>query len=170
MKRRVMLALACLAMLGFAIQAEEPDAPQKAPELTTVEVINGATFAPQKNIDTETKLMAVALRLPQATFQRDGGVLRVGTHIAGVDQGRVLQVELQSDCPNNSQFHIEAPPLFTQKYDGMVREAVFAWTKLRHDDFSAKLQQIVVSDLADTSRKNYDVRLDLSRVSSVSRR
>lgn len=168
MKRRVFLLAAlaaAVALPGFAADKEES---KVKPELKIVEVLNGATFTSDQKIDAEYQLVAEELGFKKATFQRDGGTLRIGVQLADSEKGKLFQIRQNSDCPDNTQFHVEGTPAITKRFDKDIKRTLVAWTKHRHDDFSAKLRVINISDLAGNKR-NFDVQLDLSRVSRVFR-
>lgn len=167
-RRAFLLAMLVVAFSVPVLHANEVDEPLAAMEdLEAVEVFNGATFK-NSELTKAHKAIVEGLKLPKASYQIDGSTLRIGTHVADAPQGKVLDIEFRSDCPNNSQFHVTPAPILTQKWEGRIKAALFAWTKHRHDDFSAKLKVVNVSALNDR-KFNYDVQLNLSRVSAVPR-
>jgi len=168
MKRRALLLAACAALVGLGLNVQATEPVENKLELKTVEVINGASFK-TNDIKAEYKIVLEGLKLPNATYQVDGSTLRIGVQLADSDVGRLLQVKQASDCPDNTQFRVKSVPSVAKKWDKNLKATLTAWTKHRHDDFSAKLRVINIRQLANKNERNFDVQLDLSRVSAVLR-
>ena len=164
MKRRLFLWTAALAAV-CVLPAMADEKKEAIDELRIVEVLNGTTFA-KTELKAEYKLVAQKLALPGATYQVDGEVLRIGVQIADADNKRLIRIDRESDCPDNTQFSVGGLPLLTKKWDAKIKGALFVWTQHRHDDFSSKLRLINVGEIVD-DRRNFDIQLDLSRVSRL---
>lgn len=175
MIRQLFLTMAaCALLLGGVAYADEPQAEappaKKAPaELKTVIVVD-ATFEDGTKIEDlkrEFKIVAEALGHPKATFVVKGETLSVGVDVPGIADGVELErFQFRSDCPDNSQYHVESILADREK---ATKATVVAWTRWRHARSTAPLRIVRISPVANR-KKNFDVQLDLKKVAFYSRR
>lgn len=145
-----------------------PDEPEVSPDdMTALSIVN-TTY----NIDTvehlpkTTWLTATTIKLmrPDATFFYDAETrtLNIGIPDGDLPDGQVsVTVALQSDCPNNSQYHVKPSEDKTlARIEPLLREALTDWTRQRHSVAYCDTLRINVSNRGP-GVINYDVQLDL---------
>ena len=167
MLRRAFLMATALSMVGaLSGLADEQEA--KAPELKQILVENGFTgdVTDVKKLPQEFRLVAEQLGHEGATYQIAGEQLKIGVHLAEYRPGFPLEdLQWRSDCPNNSQFHVET--ILTDR-DAALKATTLAWTRARHNAPDAPVNYHSVSNVAN-KKKNHDVSLDLRKVSRLDR-
>lgn len=169
MFRRVFLFAATAALVALAVPvsgAEKPDA--KQPQLDTITVINGfaGDVADVRKLPLDARLLAEALKHKDATYQIEDNQLKIGIAIDALKEGVVLErIEVQSDCPDNTQYHVTTQ---LAKREKALRATTIAWTRARHNAPNAPLRIVNVSARGDLKR-NFDVQLELNKVSLLDR-
>ena len=150
--------------------APAPDTTVENKTLGTILVIDEFKGEHQstEKLPAEVRFIADALKLDGASYTLQGTVLKVGYDepllVKGVQLARIVP---QSDCPNNTQFHVTMPLV---KSEALIKRAVTAWTQIRHRSQEAPLIRINTRQLAaNRPTKNYDVQIDLNKVAVVIR-
>jgi len=167
MNRRLFVALALTACLGFfgTVQGDAPK--EKQPQLKTVHVLNGQNYE-NAQLTPEAKSVLEGLQLPNATYELEDATLRVGVNLPNHLKGELLRIQVRSDCPNNSQFNVRSVPAVTRAWRERIQAATLVWTQHRHDDMLATLK---VANVTPRGKgQNYDIQLNLTTELSAVRR
>lgn len=164
LRRACILLLAAGLIAGPQLLADEAAQDDKNTELKTVVVVNGlqGDVNDVKKLPREFRLVAESLKHPKATYKIDGSTLRIGLEVAAIEGGVELErLEFRSDCPDNSQYKVQS--ILAGRKEAL-RATTVAWTRHRHNAPRVPLRTVNISQLA-ANTKNYDVQLDIKKVS-----
>lgn len=153
----IMVLIASAPVLGVS------GVPDKSPDVQlTAEVL------PIEKVDDLPRVyqnLAASLQMAdaKATFMVKANVLHVG--IANAPTAQIRRI---SDCPDNSQFHVQSELVKLPHKGAIIDRVVTAWTRYRHRTPTAKLAKIDVQTVdAKKHVFTFDVQLDLDRVSRL---
>lgn len=165
--KHALIALALLVMIVPVYGTETQDNPDKVkPQIVVIDEFVGAEKDIGKLPD-EFRLVAEALGHTDATYTATKDKLTIGIDVPIIAKGTVLErIAWQSDCPDNSQFSVLT---ILAKRDTALKAATLAWTRYRHRAPAAPQRTINIRKIAAVMTRNFDVQLDLNKLSTVLR-
>jgi len=156
-----------LAAIPLSAEEAKPDA-AKPPELKTLTLMANADFkdAQLPKGDFQAVAAAAKAQFKDAKAKHEDNTLVISIPVAHHEANtRLADVELQSDCPNNSQYHV-TPKLARTVQEGRLQSILLDWTRFRHNAMEAPKLAIHVREVRK-GVKNYDVQLNLQKHAAV---